>query len=368
VSDTRDEGASDSDREWVQRERELREVEVANQGRGVAAQRRGTLFQLFIALAAVIAAVAALWISLNAREAVDVARDSVERQAEENRIGTAVGAINADGPVAQRVAALTLLRRQAIQKLEHAKEGGATAAERRDALNLFRATLRTLESYIRDPVGFTRPEPWAVGDPQLPRDVHSASLDVREMLTRKSLFNDVRGDRGELSKLDRELPQLDLNFTSLYGVNLSDIDMSWLSANDFHGIDLRMAIMPGSKWQGTKKQGTKLYGAYLRCAKFTNADFYQRGRRATDLSNADLRNANLSGADLREANLQGAKLQGAKLDRAKVAGADFRGATIYSGALDKAKDREKAVGVVEQPQPPPPSETRSDVECEAPPA
>jgi uncharacterized protein YjbI with pentapeptide repeats len=150
--------------------------------------------------------------------------------------------------------------------------------------------------------------------------------------------------------------------------------MSWLSANNFQGLDLRTAVVPGSKWQSSKKPvakpqpwekyGTNLSGAFLRCANFWTADFSQKGRRPTDLSNADLRNANLSGADLREANLQGAKLQGAKLDGAKVAHADFKGATIYTGALANANGREQAVNVVEQP---PPSEPPTDVECPAPP-
>ena len=41
--------------------------------------------------------------------------------------------------------------------------------------------------------------------------------------------------------------------------------MSWLSDNDFHGIDLRRA--------------------YLRCAKLTNAHFNKGGPDATNLSN-----------------------------------------------------------------------------------
>jgi uncharacterized protein YjbI with pentapeptide repeats len=353
VSDTRDEGVSDSDKAWQIRERQLREEEVA-------AQRRATWLQSFTAVAAVIAASAAIWISLNAREAIDVAKDSVERQAEENRIGTAVGAINSDGPVAQRLAALTLLRRQAIQKLENANDSDATDAERRDALNLFRSTLKTLESYIREPVGFTRPDPWAVGDTQLPRDVHSVGFDVTQMLTRKFLFNDVRGHRGELSELDRELPQLDLNYTSLYGVNLGDIDMSWLSANDFHGIDLRRATIPGSRWQGTK-----LHDAYLRCANLTNAHFNKRGANATNLSNADMRRANLSKADLRDANLESVNLEGANLDGAKVAGANFSGANLDGGALNNAVGRAEAKGLGDLQEPPPPSETETDPECEA---
>ena len=56
--------------------------------------------------------------------------------------------------MAQRLAAVTLLQGQAVQKLERVNESDATDAERRDLLNLFRSTLKTIESYIRVPVAF----------------------------------------------------------------------------------------------------------------------------------------------------------------------------------------------------------------------
>jgi Pentapeptide repeats (8 copies) len=357
VSDMRDEGTSGPPNDWKQDEKDLREQEIKIQRDGIQIQRQGTRVQAFTAIAAVAAALAAVYISINAREAIDVAEESVQRQAEENRIATAVDAIKSEGPVAQRVAGLTLLQRQAIQKLERANEGGASEVDRRDALNFFRSSLKVLESYIRDPVS-SSPDQVVSEDRNPPRDVHSAGRNMMVMLTRKSLFHAVSGgelsqvnykslfdyvsgnggsDRGELSELDREPPDVDLNNANLYGVFLGRIDMSWLSADNFIGIDLRSGILTRSSWQGT----------HLRCA---------------NLRDADMRGANLIKADLRHAELVGAKLQGAKFDRAKIAGADFTGATIDPGALDNANGRDQAVGLGEQPQSPPPA---PPPECDA---
>jgi hypothetical protein len=354
LSDTRDEGTSSSEGAW---EKPLREQEIRN-------QRRGTRFQLVTAIAASATALAAVWLSINASKAISVAKQSVERQAEENRIGTAVDAIKSDGPVAQRIAALTLLRRQAIQKLERANEGDPNDTDRRDALDFFRSTLKVLDGYIREPVR-SSPDQAALADPSLPLDVHSAARDMQQMLTRKSLFNDVRSG-GDLSILDRELPDIDLSDASLYRVLLNGLDMSWLSAGDFSGIDLRFARLEGSRWRRSD-----LTSANLRCAMFPTAHFDAGVKKSgekdpTDLSNADVRNADLTGADLRGATLASANLQGAKLDGAKVAGTDFSGANLDSGALDNAVGREKAVGLNKPPDPPPTSETEVKPECLAP--
>jgi uncharacterized protein YjbI with pentapeptide repeats len=170
---------------------------------------------------------------------------------------------------------------------------------------------------------------------------HAVSGGELSQVNYKSLFDYVSGnggsDRGDLSELDREPPDVDLNNANLYGVFLGRIDMSWLSADNFIGIDLRSGILTRSSWQGTR----------LRCA---------------NLRDADMRGANLIKADLRHAELVGAKLQGAKFDRAKIAGADFTGATIDPGALDNANGRDQAVGLGEQPQSPPPA---PPPECDA---
>ena len=106
MSDTRDEGTSNRREEPLRKaEVELRKEEIELQRQAIKNQGKGTVAQICTAVAAVTAAALAVFISLNAKEAVDVAKTSVERQAEENRIGTAVNAIKSDGPVAQRIAA-----------------------------------------------------------------------------------------------------------------------------------------------------------------------------------------------------------------------------------------------------------------------
>ena len=93
-------------------------------------------------------------------------------------------------------------------------------------------------------------------------------------------------------------------------------------------------------------------------------------RNRTDLRDADLRRANLTNADLRNTDLRGARLDDAKLDGAKLKGAlvtetNFTGVKLGPDAVEKAKDTQLAVGVG-APSQVPASETRADLECEAP--
>ena len=351
---------------WKPNELELRRQEVTS-------QRRGTWLQAFIAIAALAAALAAVYVSINASRAIDVAKESVQRQAEESRLATALNAVDT-GPTAKRVAAFTLLQRDATQKLDSASEGGASKRERRDALSLFRATLDILASYVKDPVRASdQPPPpsdatsptFAMGDPLLPRDVYYAASAIEVMLGQKSVFYDVRGDSGDLPESDRQLPALDLSQAHYYGVPWDGIDLAWLGGKYFQGVDLRRASLGGSKWGDSS-----LKGAFLRCATLTVARFSTSLPNRTDLRDADLRRANLTNADLRNTDLRGASLEGANLIGAKLKGAwvteaDFTGAKLSPNALEKAKDHEAAIGVGTQSQIPA-SETRADLECEAP--
>jgi Pentapeptide repeats (8 copies) len=350
---------------WKPDELELRRQEVTS-------QRRGTWLQAFIAIAALAAALAAVYVSINASRAIDVAKESVQRQAEESRLATALDAVDT-GPTAKRVGAFTLLQRDATQKLDSASESGASERERRDALRLFRATLDILASYVKDPLRASdQPPPpsdatspgFAMGDPLMPRDVYYAASAIKVMLGRKSVFYEVRGDSGDLPESDREFPALDLSGAHYYGVAWDGIDLAWLGGKYFQGVDLRRASLVGSKWRGSLK------GAFLRCATLTGARFNTSLPNRTDLRDADLRRANLTNADLRNADLRGARLEGANLDGANLQGAwvtetDFTGAKLRPNALEKVKDREAAIGVGTQSQIPA-SETRADLECEAP--
>jgi hypothetical protein len=352
-------------RAWRPDELELRRQEVAS-------QRRGTWLQTFTVIAALSAALAAVYVSINASRAIDVAKESVERQADESRLATALADVDS-GPTAKRVAAFTILQRHATQTLENASERGASERERRDALSLFRTTLDVLASYVKDPVRASdQPPPpsdaaspaFAIGDPFMPRDVYYAASSIKVMLGRKSLFDEVRGEPGDLPERDRELPALDLSNAHYYGVAWDRIDLAWLSGKDFQGVDLRRASLVGSKWRGFLK------GAFLRCATLTSARFDTSLPNRTDLRDADMRRANLTKADLRNADLRGASFEGANLDGAKLKGAlvtetNFTGAKLRPDSLEKARDRKSAIGVGTQSQIPA-AETRPDLECEAP--
>jgi uncharacterized protein YjbI with pentapeptide repeats len=203
-----------------------------------------------------------------------------------------------------------------------------------------------------------------MGDPLLPRDVHYAASAIKVMLGRKSTFYEVRGDPGDLPESDRELPALDLSGAHYYGVAWDGIDLAWLGGKDLQSVDLRRASLVGSKLRGSLK------GAFLRCATLTGARFDTTLPNRTDLRDADLRRANLTNADLRNTDLRGARLEGANLNGAKLKGAwvtetDFTGAKLGPNALEKAKDHESAIGVGTQSQIAA-SETRADLECEAP--
>ena len=338
----------------------------------VSSQRRGTWLQTFTVIAALAAALAAVYVSINASRAIDVAKESVERQAEESRLSTALADVDT-GPTAKRVAAFALLQRHATQTLENASERGASERERRDALSLFRATLDVLASYVKDPVRDSdQPPPpseatspgFAIGDPFVPRDVYYAVSSIKAMLDRKSLFYEVRGEPDDLPARDRELPSLDLSNAHYYGVAWDGIDLAWLSGKDFRGVDLRRASLARSKWRGS------LEGAFLRCATLTGARFDTSLPNRTDMRDADMRRANLTNADLRNADLRGASLEGANLEGANLKGAlvtetDFTGAKLHPDTLEKAKDRGAAIGEGTQSQNPV-AETTPDLECEAP--
>jgi uncharacterized protein YjbI with pentapeptide repeats len=198
----------------------------------------------------------------------------------------------------------------------------------------------------------------------VPRDVYYAASQIKVMLGSESVFDKVRGDAGDLPERDRELPALDLSAAHYYGVAWDGVDVAWLGGKYFQGVDLRRASLVGSEWKGSLK------GAFLRCATLADAKFNTRLPNRTDLRDADMRRANLKNADLRNADLRGATLEGANLDGANLKGAlvtetDFTGAKLGPNTLERAKDHESAIGVGAQSQTPA-SETRADLECEAP--
>lgn len=146
------------------------------------------------------------------------------------------------------------------------------------------------------------------------------------------------------------LERADLRGTNLAGANLKvtnlqktlvddqtvmdDIDgwLVWEIVNegapgrDLRGIDLSLAVLPGSNLSKAN-----LSGASLRQAKLGGGDL-----RGADLTYADLRDSDLCGARLANANLRGADLSGADLDYADLRGADLGGARLRYAGLQGA--------------------------------
>ena len=108
----------------------------------------------------------------------------------------------------------------------------------------------------------------------------------------------------------RRLNRLGTVPKSLYGVNLSDIDLNGVNLS---GVDL----------SESKLIDTKLCGAILKDADLSGAD----------LTDAFLIGADLSGANLSDVRANGAKLRGARLDQANLSDSNFSRAEITGASL-----------------------------------
>jgi hypothetical protein len=358
-------------------EQSLRAFELALRNKEVRTQRRISVVQIGTIVIALLAAVAALWAARNASRSADVSEVGVRRQANENRLTTAVNSIGEDLP-AQRVGGFALLRRHAIQRLEEASEANVTDAERRDALRLYNGTIQVIVTYLQEPrppseaeVASEPPPPLRAecgggeAPEDLPTDATYAAQELRRLLEGDEEYLQVWRRTGR----EEPLPVIDLANTNLYGLSWSGVDFAWLGSHFLVGVDLRDANLNGSHFQGSTERPTTLSGALLGCARLVKADLsatperrvwfsrwgsgFSTERVVTDyvganLEGAHLEGALLEGANLEGANLRGAHLEGAHLDGAHVKCADFTDATIDPGALDKVLDRDQARGVGEQ--------------------
>jgi uncharacterized protein YjbI with pentapeptide repeats len=379
-------GASDSEAEWTLRERQLREEEVASQRRSADSQRHSTRWHATTAIAAILAVIvaggAAIFAAVKADDAIEVAKEGIQRQADESRLTAAMGGIGGDTPT-QRIAGLTLLRRHATQRLESAIDGDQR--EGRETVRLYNGTLDILENYLKSAVP---PRQLGEGNPPLPSDFFYAAGDLRELLRNKhepgqplapaELFKELtNGD-------PRDRPSIDLSTTDLHGLSWATIDFEWLSSRFFSGVDLRHANLRESQWGVSTLQD-----AHLQCADFRDVDFeppkavWRRAVRQGNpddaaranfmgarlhrarLERAHLRNAKLVDADLTGANLKGADLRHADFTGADLAGADLTGAKFKRRALDAADGEEEAYGVPGRPEPPPDFEDQRSAECGA---
>jgi uncharacterized protein YjbI with pentapeptide repeats len=372
AASTPEESVSDSGNAWKPREERLRKREL-NQSLA------STIVQSLIAVAAVVAVAIAAGAAITAGDAIDVAKRGIQTQADENRLSTAVDAMAGGTPTA-RVAGLTLLRRNAEQRLANATDDNASASDRRDALTLYRGTVEILATFLKTPA-----EPsatFAIGDPHPKPDTVYAENDLNQWLqnrttflqlarTKPNAFSTPR-ERARLAKRDRkELPNIDLALAELYGVPWENIDFSWLGHRVFTGVDLRQAKLANSTWGKTELTEAHLGCAHLENADldkgsvFTSADLHRAFLNGSKLRKADFTRANLSYADLRGAKLNGANLTDANLTGAKIEGADFTGAILDGSVLkgveyEHAPIDEGALVAGTQREPPPAPATPED--------
>ena len=309
--------------EWSAEERELRRVEVAS-------QQRASRWQSFGAIVAAVATAAAAFAALQAAEAVEVARSATNRQIDEDRLSAALDALGGEQP-AQRIAGITLLRRNVTERLDRAGSQGAEEADRRDAHGLFATSLLIVQNYLRSAeVSSTRPGTAAgagYGFPKLASDTAYASRELQLLL---NLEDQVKGLPG------RRLG-VDLSNVVLYGQSWEGVNFSWLNHYS-RGMDLRGANLRRARW------GTSYLGySHLQCADLSGSVFGLGkpggGFHFASLVFADLRGANLSGAKL-QADMTEAKLDGANLD-----GADFTGANLNGVDFSQARHLDRAIGL-----------------------
>jgi uncharacterized protein YjbI with pentapeptide repeats len=280
--------------EWKDGEYRLRKHEIRSGWVSV-------VVQFLVAAVALGTVVIALRATNAAREAVDTAREGIERQATEARLSTAIGAIGGDQP-GGRVGGLALLRRHVDNQLSAANSDEEGSEEKRLAALLYTAALDVLENYLRNPPDDPVSGGLGYGVPNVPSDNVYAAEELQGMMTLRS----------KVKALDTDsFVGVDLAKVQLRGQPWEGVDFSWLDGHYFLGIDLRGANLRNSIW-GT----SSLQDAFLQCADLDGAKLI-----GTDLRGADLRGANISGADFTGAQLGSAETKDEiNLDHAYYAG------------------------------------------------
>lgn len=308
--------------EW-HRDRELREQEVQSQRRQAKAQSIG-------AIVAAIATAAAAYAAWQAGQAVRVSTESMTRQNQEARLSAAVEALGGAEP-AQRIAGLTLLRRNVTERLDRAHSDGATDEDHRDARGLYAASLTIVQNYLKSAkASSTQPGTPAgagYGVPKVSKEIPYVARELQFLLQLKDQARSLPGAR----------LGVDLSNVVLYSQPWDRIDFSGVTHYS-KGLDLRGATLTESRW------GTSYLGySHLQCARLSKSVFGlpdgNGGFDNASLVSADLRGANLAGATVR-ADLTNAKLEGANLD-----GTDFTNANLNGVDLSKAVNFDKAKGL-----------------------
>jgi Pentapeptide repeats (8 copies) len=272
------ESASPPD-DWKPGEKELRIQEVAT-------QKRMSWVQLVVAGTAFLASLAAVGAVLVAWGGVNVAQKGIQRQADENRLATAVTAIG-EKNAAERVGGVTLLRRHVEERLVAAASTAPNSPDRWDAYGLYTSALVILANYLRGVPFTTAKEPCPS---PMPLDDQYAADALKQLLDMKAAV---------LALKVGSAPTVDLSSVELCSQHWTDIKFDWLAAAYLLKINLRGSNLEDSHWGHAF-----LVGAQLQCA---------------NLSGADLSHTNMTAADLRGANLYRTKLP-KNIKRARQAG------------------------------------------------
>lgn len=265
--------------DWKPGEKELRIKEVAT-------QRRMSWVQILVATAGLLASAAAIGAVLVAYKTVNVAQQGIQRQADENRLATAVTAIGGK-TAAERVAGVTLLRRHVDERLAAAASTDPNSQDRRDAYGLYTNALVILANYLRGvPLTYKKPCP-----SPMPLDDQYAAKELKNLLDMKATV---------LALKVGSPPTLDLSSVELCSQHWVDIRFDWLAAAYLWRINLTGSNLANSHWGHAY-----LVGAQLECANLSGADLSQ-----TTMTAANLRGANLYGTKLPK-NIKSAQLVGA---------------------------------------------------------
>jgi hypothetical protein len=257
---------------WKQDEKEYRYDEVVSQKQSARAQLKLTRITMVTTLVAILTAFFAVFQS---QESLHVAEQGIERQADENRLNTAVTAIAGQTP-AERLAGVELLWRHVKERLMAAERTPLGSWDRQDVRGLYTSALIILTGFlprVEHPANKACPVVKSL-------DVVYAADEVKQLLDERAQFMALMpgGPR----------PSVDISYAALCGQSWSGVRFDGLNAAYLMGIDLRGSNLKGSQWGNAN-----LAKAKLQCA---------------NLSGAHLGSANLTGADLRGAIVAGAQL------------------------------------------------------------
>lgn len=265
------------------------------QERQLRSQIKAAWAQVGATVISALAVGVAIVVALLGQQAVDHNSQTTLEQSQDSQLSTAITALGSEN-VAERVAGLALLERNASARITLSSKTGESAA---DVFNNYQTAVRIFSGFLSSQGqafltaastgqtvasfgrGYGTPRP-----PGLPYDVIYAADQVKLML----------GLSGTVTALNSgQQPVVDLSEDELIGQPWSGVDFSGVKAF-LPNIDLRGANLESSHWG----KGSDLQYAHLQCANLQGANF-----RRADLSYADLRGANVQGASFRNTSLQG---------------------------------------------------------------